>query len=156
MLARQGFTLALPLLLLFAVGIVPGRASAQSFMSPAEVQDCVCRARALQTLRQENDGLQSKASELRSQLQDLEARIDSTRKTMDPNDADAVRNLADMIGQRDALKTQYQSTAFPAAWTATSKLNAAVGEYNQRCTQRQMRNIDVESANANPTCPPAP
>jgi|SRR5882724_4709287 len=147
------FTASLALFL--TMGMVQGRANADSFMSPDEVRDCLCREQALQSMRQENDALQAQLNDARAQVQDLQTKIDNMRKTMNPNDNASVRTLSEMISQRDALNNQYRATVFPQAWAATSKLNTAVDEYNQRCTGRSMRNIDVENARNNPACPPA-
>jgi TolA-binding protein len=143
------------LALFLTMGMTQGRAHAQSFMSPDEVRDCICREQALQGMRQENDAVQTQVDNARAQVQDLQTKIDNMRKTMNPNDNASVQALSQLIGQRDALNTQYRTTVFPQAWATTSKLNTAVEEYNQRCTGRSMRNIDVENARKNPACPPA-
>lgn len=144
------------LALVLTTGMVPGRAHAQSFLTPDQVQDCVCREQALQSMRQENDALQTLAKDAHAQVQDLQTKIDNMRKTMNPNDKASVQTLSEMIRQRDALNSQYAATIFPHAWAASSKLNMAVDEYNQRCTQGSMRVIDVESAKRNlAACPPA-
>jgi TolA-binding protein len=154
---RKPLIVTTSLALFLAIGIAHGRAAAQSFLTPAEVQDCICREQALQSMRQENAGLQIQINNARAQLQDLQSKIDNMRATMNPNDTASVRTLSQMIQQRDALNNQYRSTVFAEAWASTSRLNAAIDEYNQRCTQRSMRNIDVETAKNNmAACPPAP
>lgn len=146
-----------PLLVLFlTVGVVQERANADSFMSPDEVRDCICREQALQSLRQENDALQTQLNDARAQVQDLQMKIDNMRKTMNPNDNASIQALSQLISQRDALNNQHRTTIFPQAWTTTSKLNTAVEEYNRLCIERSMRNIDVENARKNPACPPTP
>jgi len=153
---RKQLVFSTSLALFLTMGITQGRAHAQSFLTPDEVQDCVCREQALQSMRQENDALQALANDAHAQVQDLQAKIDNMRKTMNPNDSASVQTLSEMIRQRDALNSQYAATVFPHAWAASSKLNMAVDEYNQRCTQGSMRVIDMENAKRNlAACPPA-
>jgi TolA-binding protein len=141
------------LALALTMGMAQTRAHAQIFMSPDEVRDCICREQALQGMREENDAVRTQLDDTRAQIQDLQTKIDNMRKTMNPNDSASVQALSQLIGQRDTLNSEYRATILPQAWDSTSKLNAAVGEYNQRCTGRSMRNIDVENARQNPVCP---
>ena len=150
---RTGLFLVASFTLLLTVGAGPGRALAASAMTEEEIRDCMCRERALESLREETGMQQTKYNDARSQLQSLEAQIANMRKTMNPDDDISVQILAEMIRQRDALNTQIRTTTYPETQTAVSKLNAAVADYNQRCTQRAMLKTDVENANRNLVCP---
>jgi TolA-binding protein len=154
--SRKQLVIAASLGLFLTMGVAQEQAHSQSFLSPSDVQDCLCREQALQSMRQQNDALQTQLNDARAQVQDLQSKIDNMRSTMNPNDSAAVRKLSDMIMQRDALNNQYRSTVFPQAWSSTSKLNTAVDEYNQRCSGRAMRTVDVDSAKANMASCPAP
>ncbi|HWA44329.1 MAG TPA: hypothetical protein VHA10_14040 [Hypericibacter adhaerens] len=143
------------LLALFLVaGWAQGRAAADS-MTVDEIRDCMCRERALQSLREETNVQQTKYNDARQQLQSLETQISNMRKTMNPEDDISVQILSEMIRQRDTLNTQIRTTTYPQTQDAVSKLNAAVSDYNQRCTQRAMLKTDVDNASRDLTCPPA-
>ena len=152
---RNGLFLIASLALFLAMAAAPGRALAASAMTEDEIRDCMCRERALQTLREETGLQQSKYRDARSQLQSLETQIANMRKTMNPEDDISVQILTEMIRQRDALNTQIRTTTYPETQAAVSKLNAAVADYNQRCTQRAMLKTDVDNASRNLVCPPA-
>ena len=152
---RKRLFLAGSFALLLTIASGPGRALAADAMTVDEIRDCMCRERALEGLREETGVEQTKYSDARSQLQGLDAQIANMRKTMSPDDDMSVQILAEMIRQRDALNTQIRTTTYPAAQAAVSKLNAAVAEYNQRCTQRAMLKTDVDNASRNLTCPAA-
>jgi hypothetical protein len=156
MVSRRQLIVTLSFALFLTMGTAQEQAHSQSFLNPSEVQDCICREQALQSMRQQNDGLQTQLNDARAQVQALQTKIDTMRSTMNPNDSAAVQELSGMIMQRDALNNQYRSTIFPQAWNSTSKLNAAVDEYNSRCSGRAMRTIDVDSAKANLASCPAP
>ena len=154
---RKRLILTASLAMFLTIGVAQGRGHAQSFLTPDQVQDCICREHALESLRQENDALLTKANDAHAEVQGLQTKIDNMRSTMNPKDNASVQALVELINQRDALNSQYAATVFPQSWTSTSKLNTAVDEYNQRCTGRAMRNIDVETAKANMAgCPPTP
>jgi hypothetical protein len=152
---RNGLFLVASVALLLTIATGPGRALAASTMTVDEIRDCMCRERALQSLREETALQQTKYSDARSRLQTLEAQIANMRKTMNPADDLSVQILTEMIRQRDALNTQIRTTTYPETQAAVSKLNAAVAEYNQRCTQRAMLKTDVDNASRNLVCPPA-
>jgi uncharacterized protein YlxW (UPF0749 family) len=153
---RKQLILTASLAMFLTVGMAQGRGHAQNFLTPDETQDCICREHALDSLRQENDALMTKANDAHAEVQDLQTKIDNMRSTMNPKDNAAVQALSDLIRQRDALNSQYAAAVFPHAWAASSKLNMAVDDYNQRCTQASMRVIDVEAAKRNlASCPPA-
>jgi hypothetical protein len=153
---RKQLILTASLAMFLTVGMAQGRGHAQNFLTPDETQDCICREHALDSLRQENDALMTKANDAHAEVQDLQTKIDNMRSTMNPKDNAAVRALADLIHQRDALNSQYAATVFPQSWSSTAKLNKAVEEFNQRCSGRAMRTVDVDSAKANmAACPPA-
>jgi uncharacterized protein YlxW (UPF0749 family) len=143
------------LALFLTMGIPQERANAQNFLTPDQVQGCVCREQALESMRKENDALQALANDAHAQVQDLQAKIDNMRSTMNPKDNAAVQALSELIRQRDALNNQYAGAVFPHAWAASSKLNMAIEDYNQRCTQASMRVIDVEAAKKNLAACPA-
>jgi hypothetical protein len=152
---RNGLFLIASLALFLAMAAAPGRALAASAMTEDEIRDCMCRERALQTLREETGLQQSKYRDARSQLQSLETQIANMRKTMNPEDDISVQILTEMIRQRDTLNTQIRTAIYPETQAAVSKLNAAVTDYNQRCTQRAMLKTDVDNASRNLVCPPA-
>jgi ribosomal protein S15P/S13E len=152
---RNGLFLIASLALFLAMAAAPGRALAASAMTEDEIRDCMCRERALQTLREETGLQQSNYRDARSQLQSLETQIANMRKTMNPEDDISVQILTEMIRQRDALNTQIRTTTYPETQAAVSKLNAAVADYNQRCTQRAMLKTDVDNASRNLVCPAA-
>jgi hypothetical protein len=152
---RNGLFLIASLALFLAMAAAPGRALAASAMTEDEIRDCMCRERALQTLREETGVQQTRYSDARSQLQSLETQIANMRKTMNPEDDISVQILTEMIRQRDTLNTQIRTAIYPETQAAVSKLNAAVTDYNQRCTQRAMLKTDVDNASRNLVCPPA-
>jgi ribosomal protein S15P/S13E len=115
----------------------------------------MCREQSLQTLRQETGVQQTRYNDSRAQLQSLETQIANMRKTMNPSDDTSVQILAEMIRQRDTLTNQIRTTVYPQAQGAVTKLNAAVAEYNQRCTQRPMLKTDVDNASKSLSCPSA-
>jgi predicted RNase H-like nuclease (RuvC/YqgF family) len=153
--SRNGLFLIASLALFLTMAVAQGRALAEGTMTEDEIRDCMCRERALQNLREETGVQQTKYNDARSRLQSLETQIANMRKTMNPQDDISVQILTEMIRQRDALNTQIRTTIYPETQAAVSKLNAAVTDYNQRCTQRAMLKTDVDNASRNLVCPAA-
>ncbi len=143
------------LALFLTAAVAQGRALAEGAMTVDEIRDCMCREQALQTLRQETGVAQTRYSDARTRLQSLDNQIANMRKTMDPNDDISVQILSEMIHQRETLNNQIRATSYPEAQAAVAKLNAAVADYNQRCTQRAMLKTDVDAASKSLSCPPA-
>ena len=150
---RLFFTASLALFL--TVAAAQGRALAADAMTVDEIRDCMCREQALQTLRQDTGVQQTRYNDSRAQLQSLETQIANMRKTMNPSDDTSVQILAEMIRQRDTLTNQIRTSVYPQTQDAVTKLNAAVAEYNQRCTQRPMLKTDVDAASKSLSCPAA-
>lgn len=149
---RKRLSFCALLALFLAAGWGQVRASADT-MTVDEIRDCMCRERALQALREETNVQQTRYNDARQQLQTIENQISNMRKTMNPDDDISVQILSEMIHQRDTLNTQIRTTTYPQTQDAVAKLNAAVSEYNQRCTQRAMLKTDVDNASRSLTCP---
>ena len=149
------FSLIATSALFLAVTIVQERALADDAMTVDEIRLCMCQEHELQDLRQQTATQQTRYNDARAQVQNLEAQIDKTRKTMDPSDDISVQILSEMIRQRDALNNQIRVTVYPETQAAVTKLNASVANYNQNCTQRSMLKTDVDNASRNLICPSA-
>lgn len=147
--------LLLPCTAFFALclTIVPS-AQAQS-MSLDEVRYCLCQEDAIQQMRQDVAEKRSSYDGVKARLDAMQTEINKMRANMDPNDSLKVQLLAEQIGRRDQARQSIQANEYPALQSSIGRLNAAVGQYNQNCANRTMRQLDINTARADLQCPPA-
>jgi hypothetical protein len=128
-------------------------AMAQTALTVDEIRDCLCREQALKTLRGQTDGQRLRFNDAMAALKGLDDQIANMRRTMNPDDELSVQIMVEMIHRRDALSAELHDKVGPETQAAVAKLNQAVADYNERCAQKTMLKMDVETASRNLVCP---
>jgi hypothetical protein len=152
---RFGATLcfAIPALLLVspAMAQMAGGATGGS-MSVEEIRECLCLQPRLQPLQDAWAASQRQLEEQQNQLANVDQQVTLQRQKLDPNDTVGQQVLKDLLAQQQQLREVIRSQYMPAANQTRDAYNAAVMEYNGKCT-RPRYSIDEATARQNLVCP---
>lgn len=148
---RFGALLAFSLTL-SGFGLAPAFAQDAGSMSVQDIRECLCQQPQLQPLQNAWAANQRQLQEQQNQLANVDQQVSVQRQKLDPNDVVGQQVLKDLLSQQQQLREAIRGQYLPAANQSRDAYNAAVVQYNGKCTRPRYSGDEME-ARRNLVCP---
>ena len=139
--------------LLVWVARAAGAQSAAPALTVDQIRACMCEEQTIARLRVGLATSQADYDGRNGHIRRLTQKIDQMRATMDPNDASAQDQLGELIDLRSRVEQQLYENALPRLQKSTRALNNEVADYNAKCTNRPIYEVDQTAAKKDLVCP---
>jgi uncharacterized membrane protein YdfJ with MMPL/SSD domain len=149
---RFGFALSAFLIAPALLPAPPALAQDAGSMTVQDIRECLCLQPRLQPLQDAWAASQRQLNEQQSQLANVDQQVSSQRQKLDPNDVVGQQVLKDLLAQQQQLREAIRRQFLPAANQTRDAYNAAVMQYNGKCT-RPRYSVDEMEARQNLVCP---
>jgi molecular chaperone GrpE (heat shock protein) len=119
----------------------------------AQIATCLCLRREIDRLSANLAASRQSYDRTQAELRQLDNQLQQERGTMDVNNPASVSRYRQLLDRRDTLFRQAKGPEFAAFSSSTERYNAAVNDFNARCSGRPQNADVLARVQSSLTCP---